>query len=76
MLLTGGGTLNSFLVNLLKDKVSSMVEVVIPSNEIIEFKEAILFGFLGVLRVRNEINTLRSVTKAQKDSCGGTVVGM
>ena len=76
MLLTGGGALNSFLVNLLKDKVRSKVEVVIPSNEIIEFKEAILFGFLGVLRVRNEINTLRSVTKAQKDSCGGTVVGM
>jgi anhydro-N-acetylmuramic acid kinase len=45
------------------------------SNELIEFKEALIFGFLGVLRLRGENNCLASVTHAKHDSSGGTIFG-
>ena len=74
MLITGGGALNSFLKNsILKN---SNTEVIISNKEIIEFKEAIIFAFLGILRIRNEINCLKTVTGACKDSCGGAIYAM
>lgn len=74
LLVTGGGAKNVFLVKLLKSKISS--EVIIPDVETIDFKEALIFAFLGVMRWRCEINTLASVTGASKDSCGGTIAGV
>lgn len=70
-LFTGGGVYNKFLVNLIKQKTKS--EIIIPDKSIIEFKEAIIFAFLGVLRYNNEINCLSSVTGAQRDSSGGII---
>jgi anhydro-N-acetylmuramic acid kinase len=32
--------------------------VVIPDKKTLEFKEALIFGLLGVLKLRGEINTL------------------
>lgn len=71
LLVTGGGTFNSFLMGRIKDLSSH--QIIIPSNNIIEFKEAIIFAFLGVLRMRKEVNCLKSVTGAQQDSIGGAV---
>ena len=70
-LITGGGVYNKFLLNLIKQKTKS--EIIIPDKSIIEFKEAIIFAFLGILRYNNEINCLCSVTGAQKDSSGGII---
>lgn len=71
MLITGGGTLNDFLLKQIEDECH--LKIVVPSKVIIDFKEAIIFGFLGVLKIRNENNCLKSVTGASKDSCGGEV---
>ncbi len=75
LLATGGGALNTFLVNLLKEKLMGKAELILPPRSVIEFKEAIIFAFLGVLRLRNEMNVLRSVTHARRDSSSGSLVG-
>jgi anhydro-N-acetylmuramic acid kinase len=49
------------------------VQLIIPSSVLIEFKEALVFAYLGVLRYRNENNCLASVTGAQKNNCGGQI---
>ncbi|MCB9361507.1 MAG: anhydro-N-acetylmuramic acid kinase [Flavobacteriales bacterium] len=71
LFITGGGAFNHFLIQRINDM--SDVKIVIPSEEIINYKEALIFGFLGVLRYRNEINTLKSVTGAQYDNIGGCI---
>lgn len=71
LLVTGGGAYNTFLIDCIKKQV--IHEVIIPDKKTIEFKEALIFAFLGVLRVRNEINCLKSVTGAFSDSCCGVI---
>jgi anhydro-N-acetylmuramic acid kinase len=71
LLLTGGGAFNSFLTK--RIKALTTCEIIIPPKEIIDFKEALIFAFLGVLRIKNTNNCLASVTGASKDSCGGLV---
>ena len=70
-LITGGGTHNEYLIKKIKDYSKS--EIIIPKKNIIDFKEAIIFGFLGLLRIENEINCLKTVTGASRDSCSGEV---
>jgi anhydro-N-acetylmuramic acid kinase len=72
VLITGGGAYNDFLIE--KIKASTSCEITLPNNELIEFKEAMIFAFLGVLRIRDEINCLSSVTGASRDSCSGVFV--
>lgn len=71
MLLSGGGAFNGFLTELIQEK--NKVNVHIPDKKIIEFKEAIVFGLLGVLKLENEVNCLQIVTGASKDNVGGMV---
>ncbi|MFW6277348.1 MAG: anhydro-N-acetylmuramic acid kinase [Prolixibacteraceae bacterium] len=71
MLVTGGGAFNSFLMERIRHH--SNVEIVLPPPEIISFKEAIIFAFLGLLRHLGEINCYASVTGARKDSSAGII---
>jgi anhydro-N-acetylmuramic acid kinase len=76
VLITGGGAFNSFLIYRLLDLCDDRVSLIIPDSELINFKEALVFAFLGVLRVAHQVNCLKSVTGAARDSCGGILVGV
>jgi anhydro-N-acetylmuramic acid kinase len=71
MLITGGGAHNVFLIELFSEKTKH--KTIVPSSQIIDFKEAIIFAFLGVLRLREETNCLKSVTGADHDHSGGVI---
>jgi len=71
MLITGGGVYNSFLISRIKENCKVIIEI--PEKKIIDFKEALIFAFLGVLRMKNQINCLSSVTGASNDNIGGAV---
>lgn len=73
VLVTGGGTLNTFLVQLFEEKGNCQIHWVIPDKELIDYKEALIFALLGALRLRGKTNVLRSVTGATRDSCSGVV---
>jgi len=71
ILVTGGGTYNKFLIELIKKQ--SDQKIIIPDNTLIDYKEALVFAFLAVLRVREENNCLASVTGSTHDNIGGVV---
>lgn len=75
VLCTGGGAFNSFLIYRMIELAGDDITFVIAEQDIINFKEAAVFAFLGVLRIRNEANCLKRVTGASKDSSGGVMVG-
>lgn len=69
--ITGGGTFNSYLIERIENNYRS--KIIIPPPQLIDFKEALIFAFLGVLRLRKEINCLKSVTGASQDNIGGCI---
>ncbi len=71
VLITGGGANNTFLIELLKEKTNH--ELIIPDPFIVKFKEALIFAFLGVLRYRQQVNCLASVTGSSYDCSGGAI---
>ena len=73
ILITGGGAKNTFLIDCIKNDLSHKHKVEIPDNIIIDYKEALIFAFLGVLKSRNEVNCLKSVTGAKVNSSGGII---
>jgi anhydro-N-acetylmuramic acid kinase len=72
MLITGGGAYNDFLIEKIQFYLPE-IELIIPSPKILEFKEALIFALLGVLKLRNEINVLKSVTGAKTDHSSGVI---
>ena len=71
VLVTGGGAYNNYLMSRIGHY--GKFNVIIPSTELIEFKEALIFGLLGVLKLRNESNCLASVTGANNDHSSGKI---
>lgn len=71
MLVTGGGAYNTFLIERLQ--ALSIHKLYIPDSNLIEFKEGLIFGLLGVLKLRGEVNCLKSVTGATRNHCSGLV---
>lgn len=70
-LTTGGGAFNSFLIERIQQNTTC--NIVIPDTETIAFKEAIIFAFLGARRLREETNTLASVTGASRSISAGAI---
>lgn len=73
LLATGGGTYNDFLIERMQYHLPNL-EIIIPDKKTIEFKEALIFALLGVLKLRNEINVLASVTGAKHDHSSGVIL--
>ena len=69
VLITGGGAYNGYLIE--KIKAKTRTEIQIPQKEIIEYKEALIFAFMGVLRSLNLNNVLSSATGSLKDHSSG-----
>lgn len=75
VLFTGGGVYNAFLMSRILEHCGDRAELVVPEDDVVQFKEALIFGFLGVLRFLGKPNTLRTVTGASRDSSGGAMFG-
>jgi anhydro-N-acetylmuramic acid kinase len=74
MLVTGGGAFNDFLIQELKKAIEPLgVTIVVPETNLVNYKEALIMAFIGVLRWRQEYNVLSSVTGASRDSIGGAL---
>lgn len=74
LLVTGGGAFNTFLIERLSEELSSIgIEVIVPDENLVQYKEALIMALIGVLRWRQEYNVLSSVTGAQRNSIGGAL---
>lgn len=71
VLATGGGVKNRFLMTLIQSKTNA--EILIPDEKLIDFKEALIFAFMGMLRLENQVNVFSSVTGAVRNHCSGIV---
>lgn len=71
MLVTGGGAKNQFLMA--EIAAISGIEICIPEERLVDYKEALAMAFFGALRWWNRPNCLASVTGASQDSCGGRI---
>lgn len=71
VLCTGGGTFNQYLIEKIRNKTTT--EIIVPKKELIEYKEALIFAFMGVLRLNNEINVLSSATGSSQDHSSGII---
>lgn len=72
LLITGGGAYNSFWIEGFKKQKPRCV-IAATDEQLINFKEGLIFGFLGVLRLKEEVNSLATVTGASKNSIGGAI---
>ncbi|MFH1119606.1 MAG: anhydro-N-acetylmuramic acid kinase [Bacteroidota bacterium] len=70
-LFTGGGAHNTFLME--RIEALNSLKIVVPDKETVDFKEALIFALLGVLRFLGDDNCLSEVTGASRNSCGGAV---
>jgi len=71
ILVTGGGAHHDFLMS--RVKANGDHDWIVPDPDLTDFKEALVFALLGVLRWRNEVNVLMSVTGARQDHTGGSI---
>lgn len=73
VLITGGGAYNDFLLDAFRQKLPNHITLTVPEPELVNYKEAIIFALMGVLRLRNEANCIPTVTGATTAVCGGEV---
>ncbi len=73
ILVTGGGAFNKTLISHLRSHTEA--EIVVPDDLMIDFKEALAFALLGILRVQNKTNVLSVATGSSADSVSGSLYG-
>jgi anhydro-N-acetylmuramic acid kinase len=75
LFITGGGAYNNFYIERIQKHLPD-VTIIIPEVKILEFKEALIFALLGILKLREENNVLSSVTGAITDHCSGVIYNL
>ena len=74
LLITGGGAHNLFLINRLRDEFADAgIDCIIPADNLVDYKEALVIALMGALRWREEANVMCSVTGSSKDSINGAI---
>jgi len=71
ILITGGGAHNTYLTERIEKYIG--IRMILPNEELINFKEALAMAFFGILRIRGEANYLSEVTGAMRNGCGGAL---
>lgn len=71
MLATGGGAHNNFLVERIREHIS--VEVFVPESLLVDYKEALVFAYMGWLRWRKIPNCLSAYTGSTHSLCSGSI---
>ena len=62
--LSGGGVFNAYFIELLSEAFQG--KLIIPDEDTINYKEALIFAFLGARYLRNETTTVSAVTGAHE----------
>lgn len=77
LLITGGGALNVHLVDRLRwaltTELKDTISIAEIEEDIINYKEAIVIGFLGLRCLLGLVNVNKEVTGADKDSVAGSI---
>jgi len=75
LLVAGGGAYNNFLIDCIRQQFEQKMDINIhiPSEAIIEFKEAAMIALMGVMRLHNVPNVMKSVTGATRDTINGAI---
>ena len=72
IIVTGGGAFNVYLMDRIRSYAPNY-QFEVPDSLLVNYKEALIFALLGVLRIRDEVNTLASVTGASYDHSSGVI---
>lgn len=72
--LSGGGCYNSALVHAIQEKTACKLEI--QPGQMVEAKEALIFGLLGLLRFLGKVNVWHEVTGARRSGCRGSLWGL
>ena len=59
--------------NFFNSSADKNIEVVVPDEKTIQYKEAMIMALIGILRWREEENVLPSVTGASRESVWGAL---
>lgn len=74
VLVTGGGAFNKTLMELLRQKLKeNKMEIEEADSDTINFKEALIFGFLGLRCLLGEENIYSGITGSRSNSVSGSI---
>jgi anhydro-N-acetylmuramic acid kinase len=73
ILVTGGGAFNETLMDYVKSETEA--QIIIPENQMVQYKEAMIFALLGAMRVKNFANVSGASTGAKTSVIGGSLDG-
>ena len=74
VLVTGGGAFNKHLIEKINHFNKLDTNYIVPNKKLVIFKEAIVFGFLGLLRFLDKKNIENSVTGSINSSSSGLII--